>query len=136
MKPFQIDSTNKIGTGFQVPEGYFETFSQEIVSKTLQKEPKIISISSFKYKWMGIAASITIILSLFSVFYFSNNKPVDAATLENYITMESTINQYDLIVGLELEEIKNITINSPIEDSTTEELFENDELYNSIIENL
>lgn len=134
MNAFKIDTKNKLAPDFKVPEGYFDSFPDKIFGQTIEKETKIRRISFSKIRWMGYAASIVL---LFSVLWLTNNSSeseIEAGDLENYITLESTISQYDLLVGLEPEDIENITITSPIEETTIEEILAREGNFNPILE--
>lgn len=134
MNPFKLNSENKLKPDFKVPIGYFETFPDKVFSQTIEKETKIRRISISRIQWMGYAASITL---LFSLFWFNNNSSeseIIASELENYITLESTISQYDLLVVLEPEDIENMSIDSPIEETTLEEILISEGSFNPIIE--
>ena len=52
----------------------------------------------------------------------TNTKTLDETTLENYITYQSNVNQYDLISELELEDINKIKTTIPIEDEAIEDV--------------
>ena len=124
MNDFRLDNEPKIKSGFQIPENYFESFSGKIMQQLPEQEPKVISIFQRKRTWiMAVAAVLVIALSIPIYNSLSTNPTeVDATTLENYITDQSTINQYDLISVLEAEDIDNITIDSNLEDKTIEEI--------------
>ena len=44
MKDFKLDNEPKINTGFQIPEHYFEQFSEKVMTKLPNQEPKVLSL--------------------------------------------------------------------------------------------
>jgi len=126
MNDFRLDSEPKINSGFQIPENYFETFSEKVMLQLPEQEPKVISIFQRKRRRTLIMAVAAVLVIALSVPIYNNlstdSTEIDAATLENYITDQSTINQYDLISVLEAEDIENIKIDSNLEDQTIEDI--------------
>jgi hypothetical protein len=66
---------------YSVPEGYFENFPELILKKVNPNQAKVISISSSR-RWMryAVAAVITGVIAITSIFYFGNEKSVDPAS--------------------------------------------------------
>jgi hypothetical protein len=124
MNDFRLDNEPKIKSGFQIPENYFETFSEKVMLQLPEQEPKVISIFQRRRTWiMAVAAVLVIALSIPIYNNLSTGSTeVDVVTLENYITEQSTINQYDLISVLEADDIENIKIDSNLEDKTIEDI--------------
>lgn len=135
MKDFKLDNEPKITSGFQIPENYFDNFSEKVMNQLPEKETKVISIFQKRKNWiMSVAAVLVISLSI--PFYnnlTSSSDELDQATLENYITNQSTINQYDLISLLETEDIENIKIDSNLEDATIEDILSTNDNFENII---
>lgn len=137
MKNFKLDNEPKITSGFQIPENYFDNFSEKVMNQLPEKETKVVSIFQ-KRKNLIMSVAAVLVISLSIPFYnnlTSSSDELDQATLENYITNQSTINQYDLISLLETKDIENIKIDSNLEDSAIEDLLTtNDNFENIIIE--
>ncbi|MFV8336287.1 hypothetical protein ACNQF7_09410 [Flavobacterium sp. RSP29] len=138
MKTFKLENQPKIETGFKTPDHYFENFSIKMMEQLPKKEPKVISIFQ-KRKTLVIMAVAAILVLALMIPIFSpsstNTKELDAAALENYITYQSNVNQYDLISVLEPEDINNIKAGIIIEDEAIEEhLSINSNLENLILE--
>jgi hypothetical protein len=106
--------TNKLSkqthaSGYTTPNNYFENLEVQIMSRSIKKQPKIISI--FKNRWtissVAVAATITIILFLFfdqpDHLNFSN---LEMASIENYI-LSSDISAGDISQFLTDEDINN-----------------------------
>lgn len=104
MKQFDLHTT-KIKSGFETPDNYFEKFESELMAKVSKgTEPKVVSIFYRKQVWISAIAAVFVAL-LAIPFYFdsANNKNIETATLENYLTAE--FNTYDLVDKLSDEDI-------------------------------
>jgi hypothetical protein len=102
------------------------------------KESKVISLFK-KNKIMVMLVAAVLIVALLPAFYNNNNatnsNEIDTTTLENYLSNQSNINQYDLINGLEPDEIDSINTTVALEDGIIEDiLVGNGSLENLIIE--
>ena len=137
MKTFKLENEPKIESGFKTPENYFEDFSTKMMAKLPENEIKVISIFQRKKNlFLIVAAVLVLALMIPSLSNFYNNKQeIDSNQLENYITYQSNVNQYDLINGLESSDIKNIKISMSIEDKTIEDVLSaNANLENLLLE--
>lgn len=124
MKTFKLENEPKIESGFKTPDHYFEDFSAKITQQLPENEPKVISIFH-KRKNILFAVAAVLVLALMIPVYTTlstNTKTLDETTLENYITYQSNVNQYDLISELELEDINKIKTTIPIEDEAIEDV--------------
>lgn len=124
MKTFKLENEPKIESGFKTPDHYFEDFSAKIMQQLPENEPKVISIFQ-KRKNILFAVAAVLVLALMITVYTTlstNTKTLDETTLENYITYQSNVNQYDLISELELEDINKIKTTIPIEDEAIEDV--------------
>ena len=131
MKTFKLDNEPKIKTGFTVPENYFEDFSTKMMQQLPQNEPKVISIFARKKTWMYAAAAVMVLALSLPIYknYFSNSSEIDSATLENYITYQSTVSDTDIVNLLDEQDIQKMNVDMGIEDVTIEnELSENNNL--------
>ncbi|RDI52518.1 hypothetical protein [Flavobacterium glaciei] len=137
MKTFKLENEPKIETGFKTPEHYFENFSIKMMEQLPTDEPKVISIFQ-KRKTLILSVAAVLILALMIPILSpssTNTQELDAVALENYITYQSNVNQYDLISVLETEDINNIKTGIVIEDEAIEDhLSTNSNLENLISE--
>jgi hypothetical protein len=126
MKEFKLENEPKIESGFKTPELYFENFSKNLMQQLPEKEPKVISLFQKNKKvFMMVAAVLTISLLVPVVYNKSinaNSNEIDAIALENYLSYQSNINQYELINGLEADEIDNIKTTVVLENTTIEDI--------------
>jgi hypothetical protein len=58
MKEFKLNSATKIQSGFKAPEGYFDTFAQNVIQKVPEEET-VISIFQKRKIVMLIAAVLS-----------------------------------------------------------------------------
>ena len=122
MKEFKINNEKNIGTGFIVPENYFTEFSEKVKLKINDSEPKVISIFQKRKTWFSFAAAILIISLFVSIYTEIVVKTTDEKlTLENYITSQSEISQYDLLALLDSKDIEKIKIDLIVDDKKIEE---------------
>ncbi|MDI6031514.1 hypothetical protein QLS91_00365 [Flavobacterium sp. LB2P84] len=137
MKTFKLENEPKIETGFKTPDHYFENFSIKMMEQLPKNEPKVISIFQKRKTLIMMAAAVLILALMIPILSPSstNTKELDAAALENYITYQSNVNQYDLISVLETEDINNIKTGIVLEDEAIEDhLSTNSNLENLILE--
>ena len=131
MKTFKLDNEPKIKTGFIVPENYFEDFSVKMMQQLPVQEPKVISIFARKKTWLHGAAAILVLALSLPIYnnYFSRSSEIDAATLENYISYQSTVSETDLVNLLDEQDIQKMSVDMDIEDIAIEnELSQNKNL--------
>lgn len=132
MKTFKLDNTPKIESGFKTPDNYFETFSARVLQQLPKEEPKTISLFSKRKSWLYAAAAVLVLALTLPVVYtnfYSRSPEIDEATLENYISYNTSISDTDLVNLLDEKDIQKIDIELNIEDKTIEnELSENKNL--------
>ena len=137
MKTFKLENEPKIETGFKTPEHYFENFSIKMMEQLPKNEPKVISIFQKRKSIFIMIAAVLVLALMIPILNPSteNSKDLDAAALENYITYQSNVNQYDLINVLESEDINTINTGIVLEDDAIEDhLSTNSNLENLILE--
>lgn len=123
MKTFKLENKPKIDSGFKTPDHYFENFSENVMQRLAGDEPKVISIFQKRKRSLMIAAAILIVALMVPVLYNSTNSgELDAATLENYLSYQTNMTQYDLINALESEDIDNINSTVALENKTIEDI--------------
>ncbi|MGO4821999.1 MULTISPECIES: hypothetical protein [unclassified Flavobacterium] len=129
MKEFKLENRAKIQTGFTIPEGYFENFSERMKDKIPEQETKVVFLSRSKRKFiLMVAAAILVLALMIPVLSTSTNTAtveLDSTTLENYLSYQSNVNQYDLINALDSDDITTINSNVALEDETIEDILAN-----------
>ncbi len=137
MKTFKLENEPKIETGFKTPEHYFENFSIKMMEQLPNNKPKVISIFQKRKNIFVLIAAVLVVALMIPILNPSteNSKDLDAVALENYITYQSNVNQYDLISVLESEDINTINSGTVLEDDAIEDhLSTNSNLENLILE--
>ena len=138
MKEFKLNTIPKIESGFKTPdELYFQKFSANLLEKLPQNEPKTISLFQRKKTIIMMVAAVFVLALLIPsvINNSSRSNEIDSATLENYLSYQANMNQYDLINALDEEDIDNIDTDIVLEDQTIEDiLISNNNLENYIIE--
>jgi hypothetical protein len=137
MKEFKLENRSKIETGFKTPDHYFENFSESILLKTSKNEPKVVPLFQKRKTIFIMVAAILVIALMIPIVNTPSkiSEEIDTATLENYLSYQSNINQYDLINVLESEDIYSMTTPTALEDETIEDiLVSNANLEHLIIE--
>lgn len=123
MKEFKLENKPKIESGFKTPEHYFENFSEKLMQNLPANEPKVISIFQRRKRSLMIAAAILIIALMIPFLYNTTaNEELDQTTLENYLSYQTNMTQFDLINALESEDINNINTTVALEDKTIEDM--------------
>lgn len=135
MKDFNLNN-EKINTGFKVPEGYFEQFESKMLSQlVVENEPKVISLWQRKRVWMTSVAAV-LLVSIALPVYFSMNttsSKVEDETIESYLAMQSSINNYEIAAQLTNEDFialeENLALNNDAVELYLEENYQNIDLY-------
>ncbi len=131
MKEINLETNKKITTGFQIPEGYFDDFSEKILEELPQKETKTISFYARNKMWIYTAAAVLVVtLSLPLAYQLEgNHEQPSAAEIENYLTQQSPISEDEIVNLLEQEDINKLKITNSISKADLEEeLYLNTEL--------
>ena len=131
MKEINLETNKKITTGFQIPEGYFDDFSEKILKELPQKETKTISFYARNKMLIYTAAAVIVVtLSLPLVYQLEgNHEQPSAAEIENYLTQQSPISEDEIVNLLEQEDINKLKITNSISKADLEEeLYLNTEL--------
>jgi len=124
MKNFKLDNEPKITSGFTVPDGYFDTFSDRVLVKLPKQEPKVISIFSSKKTWYFAAAAILILMLSIPLYikYSQNQEELDAATLENYIAYHSTVSEDEIVDLLDKEDLEKMKVEFNLQEEDVEDI--------------
>ncbi len=126
MNEFKINKENKITSGFTTPEGYFDDFSIDTNNRIILPKSRIKVISINTKRWVTYVAAVLIIA--FSITFSTKmevNNSDDNVLMENYITNNSEISQYDLITLLDKKDIENLSVELNLNDTKMDEEFAN-----------
>ncbi|MFV5685420.1 hypothetical protein ACM55I_08225 [Flavobacterium sp. GB2R13] len=124
MKAFKLENEPKIESGFKTPDHYFENFSAKVLQQLPKEEPKVISIFQKNKIVIMMVAAILILALMVPILntHSTKTKELDSATLENYLTEQSNMTQYDLISELQPEDINKMKTTVVLEDKTVEDI--------------
>ena len=126
MNEFKINNENKITSGFTTPVGYFDGFSIEKNNRIILPKSRVKVISINSKRWVTSVAAVLIIalsITFFTKMEVSNSD--DNVLMENYITNNSEISQYDLITLLDNKDIENLSVELNLNDPKMDEEFDN-----------
>ncbi len=127
MKPFKLDNEPKITSGFTMPEGYFDSFADKVLTQLPKEEPKIISIFSRRKTWYYAAAAVVVMMLSIPVYtnYFAASEEVDAVALEDYINNHATISEEEIANLLDTEDLEKMKLELNLEDEVVEDILLN-----------
>jgi hypothetical protein len=123
MKKFNLEKDPKITSGFKVPEQYFDNFSEKVMGQLPTDTKKVIPLYTQKNK-LFIAVAAVLVFGLFLPVYNQLVQPseeLDTITLENHLSYQTYINQYDLISELDKEDLNKMSATIPLNDEIIED---------------
>lgn len=126
MKDFKLDNEPKISSGFTTPDGYFDAFSQHMLTQIPDQETKVISMFNTRKILYYVAAAVVVLMISFPLYtnYFGTQSEIDTVTLENYIAYNSTISEEEIVNLLEQEDLDQMKTDLKIDDSVIEDVLE------------
>jgi hypothetical protein len=92
----------------------------ELNGKLPQEETKVISIFQKRKVIMMVAAAvlaIALIIPIVNTPTAPLSQNIDGATLENYLSYQTNINQYDLLNALDEDDINSIKTNIALDET-------------------
>lgn len=123
MKKFNLENIPKTTSGFIVPDNYFEDFSKKVLSQLADETNKVIPLYEQKSKLLMAVAAI-LVIGLFIPIFNQLSKPaeeLDLTTLENHLSYQTNINQYDLISELDEDDLNKMGATIQLKDEIIEE---------------
>ncbi len=123
MKKFNLDNIPKTTSGFIVPDNYFEDFSKKVLSQLPEEPNRVIPLYKQKSKLL-IAVAAILVIGLFIPIFNQLSKPaeeLDLTTLENHLSYQTNINQYDLISELDEDDLNKMGATIQLKDEIIEE---------------
>lgn len=123
MKKFNLENIPKTTSGFIVPDNYFEDFSKNVLSQLPDETNRVIPLYKQKSKLLMAVAAI-LVIGLFIPIFNQLSKPVeelDLTTLENHLSYQTNINQYDLISELDEDDLNKMGATIQLNDEIIEE---------------
>ena len=123
MKKFNLENIPKTTSGFIVPDNYFEDFSKNVLSQLSDETKRVIPLYKQKSKLIMAVAAI-LVIGLFIPIFNQLSKPseeLDLTTLENHLSYQTNINQYDLISELDEDDLNKMGATIQLNDEIIEE---------------
>lgn len=137
MKTFKLENDPKIESGFIIPEHYFDDFSKKVLSQLPEEKSKVVPLFQRRKNMFFAAAAVFIIGLLVPIYnpFSTTSDELDTATLENHLSYQTDINSYELISGLDEDDLDEIETTIGLQDETIEDiLVTNSDLEKLIIE--
>jgi hypothetical protein len=129
MNDFKLDSTPKVTTGFNIPEDYFENFSERLMQQLPKEETKVISFWDKNRNWLYSTAAVFVVGFSIPMLYNSqnNSESISATEIENYIAYNSSVSDEEIaeILDTETTEIHKTETTSSEEDQAVEDVLIN-----------
>lgn len=128
MKEFKLDNEPKIKAGFTTPDDYFTTFSQKVLAKLPQEQPKVISLWDKNKNWFYKVAAVLVLSLSIPVMntMTKDTNEIYASEIENYLTNHSTLTDDDIIELLSNEDLESMQMNSTLENDDLEALLQDE----------
>ena len=123
MKKFNLENVPKTTSGFIVPDNYFVDFSKNVLSQLPDETNRVIPLYKQKSKLLMAVAAI-LVIGLFIPIFNQLSKPseeLDLTTLENHLSYQTNINQYDLISELDEDDLNKMGTTIQLKDEIIEE---------------
>ena len=118
MKEFDLENSEKIKSGFKIPEGYFDDFESKIMQQLPQKEIKVVPLFTKNKFWFSAMAALFLIA--ISVGIYLDFSKTEKLTTDDYLlACESTITTDEIAEHLTEEDITKIEQSLHLLDSET-----------------
>jgi hypothetical protein len=126
MKQIDLENTEKIDSGFKIPENYFEQFEAKMMERvSKEKEVKVVSLFYKKQVWISsIAALFLLAIAIPVYFNMAKESNLDSNTIESYLADQQSVGTTELIRHLTDEDISELQ-NALAIDNVTDETIEN-----------
>ncbi|MQP52326.1 MULTISPECIES: hypothetical protein [unclassified Flavobacterium] len=126
MKQIDLENTEKIDSGFKIPENYFEQFEAKMMERvSKEKEVKLVSLFYKKQVWISsIAALFLLAIAIPVYFNMAKESNLDTNTIESYLADQQSVGTTELIKHLTDEDISELQ-NALAIDNVTDETIEN-----------
>jgi len=109
MKPINLNNHPKIKSGFTVPEGYFESFSAELLTQIKDTDRKVVPIKSRVFIRLSAAATIILFLGVGAYFYFFTKSEIDYTDqIELYLSANPEITTHDIISYMDYSDVSSL----------------------------
>ena len=131
MNNFKLDNEPKIKSGFQIPEHYFDSFSEKVMNQLPKEEPKVVSLWDRNKRWIYSAAAILVLsltIPLANQFQSTSSEVATTETneIENYLAYHASLSDEEIIKLLDKEDIAEIDISNSLDEEALKQALHED----------
>jgi hypothetical protein len=124
MEPkFTFSNHPKIRSGFEVPDGYFEQFPEQLMRKVPATAKKVVVLKRNASRWYIVAASL--MAGIVSLTYYQQHQitlqDIDAVTIENYLTYHASVTEEEIVNLMDEKDLEKMKLDLNIADKDLEE---------------
>ena len=117
MKEFDLENNQKIESGFNIPDQYFESLEFKIMDQLTKNPVKVINLFKTRKFWIGSVAAI-LLIAITAIFYF-NNSEISNTNTEEYLTYQTNLSTEDIVEHLTDDDILKIEASLNLYDTET-----------------
>ena len=131
MNDFKLDNEPKIKSGFQIPEHYFDSFSEKVMNQLPKEEPKVVSLWDRNKRWIYSAAAILVLsltIPLANQFQSTSSEVATTETneIENYLAYHASLSDEEIIKLLDKEDIAEIEVTNSLDEEALKQALHED----------
>ena len=131
MNDFKLDNEPKIKSGFQIPENYFDTFSEKVMNQLPKEEPKVVSLWDRNKCWIYSAAAVLVLsltIPLANQFQSTSTEVATTETneIENYLAYHASLSDEEIIKLLDKEDIAEIEVTNSLDEEALKQALNED----------
>jgi len=131
MNDFKLDNEPKIKSGFQIPENYFDTFSEKVMNQLPKEEPKVVSLWDRNKRWIYSAAAVLVLsltIPLANQFQSTSTEVATTETneIENYLAYHASLSDEEIIKLLDKEDIAEIEVTNSLDEEALKQALNED----------
>lgn len=131
MNDFKLDNEPKIKSGFQIPENYFDSFSEKVMNQLPKEEPKVVSLWDRNKRWIYSAAAVLVLsltIPLANQFQSTSSEVATTETneIENYLAYHASLSDEEIIKLLDKEDIAEIEVTNSLDEEALKQALNED----------
>jgi hypothetical protein len=131
MNDFKLDNEPKIKSGFQIPEHYFDSFSEKVMNQLPKEEPKVVSLWDRNKRWIYSAAAVLVLsltIPLANQFQSTSTEVATTETneIENYLAYHASLSDEEIIKLLDKEDIAEIEVTNSLDEEALKQALNED----------
>ena len=131
MNDFKLDNEPKIKSGFQIPENYFDTFSEKVMNQLPKEEPKVVSLWDRNKRWIYSAAAVLVLSLTIPLANQIQSTSSEVATtetneIENYLAYHASLSDEEIIKLLDKEDIAEIEVTNSLDEEALKQALHED----------